>query len=546
MNENFDESTLQSELGASLGEAVRSVRNSNPDADRVQSSVSAMEMLIEDRELSTLNQNHHSSNGLNLSTRLSWIGIFVLAGLLTMGAVLWLSVPQEVTAAQVARSMAAQDWVRATETSSEGGKRESWFSASRNISAISDGERIEYRNHDSGESYEFFHESQTIFLVSESETPRPHSHWSNLATCLPALLDDGLPHDPMNNLPGLSELKDRVEFLGHSIEPSSEDNQLEYAIQCLLDKNPFEIVFFVDARTHLPARCIMTGVRQGKEVCNTIELSYPSDGPESIYSLGVPKNAKLVNRSDSGMGKALRNAVRAGAENFDDYRAVMVKHRVGDKLWWVNARVEIVCCKGDRFTRRHVSRFERTRKEPREGVDLHAWWERQVSLAHGGPDGTPYNIVIGKDIWDFRDKTFVKRLHGDNGYHCFSLRPDMIARPPMGGSSAQLEIRVDENPKSGPPGTILYELIGSNNDSVTRNWIDPNQGHLVVKSEMGSAEQWDRQNIVEKAAQSPSGIWYPVLLRSYWHDSEGNLHEDETNCYLDFESEISDELFEVK
>ena len=226
MNENFDESTLQSELGASLGEAVRSVRNSNPDADRVQSSVSAMEMLIEDRELSTLNQNHHSSNGLNLSTRLSWIGIFVLAGLLTMGAVLWLSVPQEVTAAQVARSMAAQDWVRATETSSEGGKRESWFSASRNISAISDGERIEYRNHDSGESYEFFHESQTIFLVSESETPRPHSHWSNLATCLPALLDDGLPHDPMNNLPGLSaNLKiassSSVTALSHPVKTTS-------------------------------------------------------------------------------------------------------------------------------------------------------------------------------------------------------------------------------------------------------------------------------------------------------------------------------------
>jgi len=548
MNEHFDESTLQSELGTDLGQAVQGIRNSESDAARVLSSVSAMETLVEDSDRNIANQDRHSSKSQSSSNRLSWIGIFVLAGLVGVGMFLFFfSAPQKVTAAQVARSIAAQDWVRATETYSEGSKRETWFSPSLNISAMSDGEHIEYRNHDLGESYEFFHENQTIFLVSESETPRQYSRWAKVATCLPSLLDDGLPDDPMNKIPGMSELKERVEFLGHSIEPTADGSELEYAIQCLLDRTPMEIVFFIDAKTKLPVRSIMTGVHEGKEVSNKIELSYPDDGPKSIYDLGVPSDAKLVNRTDSGMGKILREAVYAGAENFDDYRAVMVKHRADDELWWLNARVEVICRKGDCF-RRAGSSFHAVDTRPGEDDNLHQWTEKQLKKADGGSAGIPYNVVIGEDIWDYDSNlgTFEKRRHGDDGFHCWSLRPDMIARPPMGGSAAHLEIRIDQNPKTGPEGTILYELIRTNSDSVSRSWIDPNQGYLVVQFEMGTDEQWNRQTIVEKAAQSPSGFWYPVRLRSFWHGSDGKLHEDVTNCYVDFEAEIPDELFEVE
>ena len=550
MNENFNDSILQSELGNELGEAVGQIRNSAPDATRVQNSVATMATLIEDSGRIAVNQNRHATRTQSLSNRLSWGGITVLAGLLAIGTFLYFSVPQQVTAAQIARSIAAQDWVRAIETYSNGDQLESWYSQSLNISAISNKERIEYRDHGSGESYEFFHESQTIFRVSESETPRKYSRWSNLATSLPFLLADGLPDDPMNNIPGLDELRERVEFLGHSIEPSEDERELEYAMQCLLDKAPLEIVFVVDAKTKLPVRSIMTGERGGKEVSITIELSYSDDGPESIYNLGVPKTAKLVNRLDSGMGKFLREAVYAGAEDFDDYRAVMVEHRVGQKSWWTGARVEVVCRKGDRFRRAHSRPFREYGPGPDEGEDMHKWWEQQMENAHGGADGVPYNVVVGKEIWRFNQEqdTFKMQRHPDTGFHCWSLRPDMIARPPMGGSAAHLEIRIDENPKTGPKGTILYEIISSTNayHPVTRKWIDPNQGYLVVKMEMGTDEKWDKQTIVEKAAKSPKGIWYPVRLRSFWHSNDGKRYEDVTNCYVDFETEIPDRLFEVK
>ena len=543
MDQDFSDLQLKTELGPEVGAAVGRIRSSEPDAVHVQKTIAAMETLVEDANRNTVIQNRHASNGFDWAARFSWA---TLAALVCIGLYLFFSVSEQVSFAQIARSITAQDWVHATE-SFENGKLESWFSPSLNISAISNDERVEFRNHNLGESYEFFRESQTIFRVSESGNPRPYARWSKLATCLPMLLADGLPNDPLNDVLGLNELRDQVEFLGHSIELTSDDNEQEYSIQCLMDEAPLEIVFYVDVKTQLPTRSVITGTYKGKTMTNTVEIAYPKQGPESIYDLGVPKNATLVNRLESEMGKFLRDSVYAGAKTFDDYRAVMVQHRVGRERWWSNARVEVVCRKGDCFTRRFVNPFGRTKKAPRKGTDLHAWWETQVSLAEGGPDGIPYNIVIGKDIWDFdkNEKTFEKRLHGDNGFHCWSLRPDMIARPPMGGSAAHLKIRVDENPESGPPGTILYELVQTNDKSVTRSWIDPNQGYLVEQSESGPLELWDYKTIVEKAAKSPSGIWYPVRLRSYWRH-QGEIYEDETNCYVDFESEIPDRLFKLK
>ena len=77
--------------------------------------------------------------------------------------------------------------------------------------------------------------------------------------------------------------------------------------------------------------------------------------------------------------------------------------------------------------------------------------------------------------------------------------------------------------------------------------MDRSQSGLFGREEeMGTDEKWDKQTIVEKAAKSPKGIWYPVRLRSFWHSNDGKRYEDVTNCYVDFETEIPDRLFEVK
>jgi len=124
----------------------------------------------------------------------------------------------------------------------------------------------------------------------------------------------------------------------------------------------------------------------------------------------------------------------------------------------------------------------------------------------------------------------------------------------MGGSSPHLEIRIDEHPDRGPTGTILYELFispgfsGEPVATVNRHWIDPNRGYLAMQEEMGTDKQWSERTTVEKAAQSPSGIWYPQRIRRTCRDRDDGdvVREYIINYYVDFESEIPDRLFLVE
>ena len=542
MSDNLKEQKFLSELDGDLHEAVCKVRNVAVDELAVQQSVSKMQQLVDEAVAGNGNLRPKATS---MANTIKWVGGIAASALIAFGIFTLVSQPKLSLAAQVARAIAAEDWVRAIESFTDGGEMETWFSTARNISALSNSERVEYRDHDEGVSYEFFRKDQTIYCVSESEFSPQYSKWSKLVTRLPMLLADGLPDEPVTTIFG-EGVGERITFVGQNIAPSPDGHELEYAIQCLLDDSPMEIVLFLDPETKLPLRCLMTGILEGKEMTNTIELDYPDSGPRNIYDLGVPMNAKLVNRIETDQEKFLLDAVKAGITNFDDYRAIMVKHRIGDKLWWRNAHVEVVCRKGECFTRSYVRIFVRSKIEPDKDADMHAWWEKQIELSEEDPNGRLMNLAIGDQIWavDFNDGTFEKR-HA-NSYLFASLRPDMLARPLMGGSSPRLEIRIDENPKTGPPGTILFELYRADGPGVSRFWIDPERGYLVVQMEDGTDEEWSHQTIVEKAAKSPSGIWYPERLSTKSKRSDGEMYKEETNCYVDFEAELPDKLFKVK
>ena len=558
MSDKLKENDWLSELDGDLREAVRLVRDTAPQEGDVRTSVDKMSLLVDEGMDGPPGQRQRENARPRFVRKVGWIAAVAAVLVIGLGVLHFVTKPKLSLAAQIARSIAAQDWVHSTETFPNGQQLETWFSPSLDVSGLSNQERVEYRDHKLGESYEFVRADQTIYRVAESEFPRRYCRWSKLATFLPAMLADGLPDQPMPQVFGIDGEDERIELLGHSIEPSAKEAELEYTIRCLLEGNPVQFVLHLDSDTMLPIRSVITGVMDGEEMTLTVGLDYPDVGPNDIYDLGVPVNTKLVNRIETERVKFLRDAVRAGAEHFDDFRATRVRHRVGDPVWWINADVELICRKDDRFTRRRVDTIHKQRGDigPAKDVDMQQWWKQKVKTARNGPDGTPYNVVIGKDIWDFdsNERTFEKRKHGDSGYHCASLRPDVAARPAMGGSSPHLEIRIDEHPDRGPTGTILYELFispgfsGEPVATVNRYWIDPNRGYLAMQEEMGTDKQWSDRTTVEKAAQSPSGIWYPQRIRRKCRDSDDGdvVREYIINYYVDFESEIPDRLFLVE
>ena len=132
-----------------------------------------------------------------------------------------------------------------------------------------------------------------------------------------------------------------------------------------------------------------------------------------------------------------------------------------------------------------------------------------------------------------------------------NFAPLMVAYPQrllsVGGFQSQplLEFR----PVDGPADTIKITVRAGSPDTTTsvvdRYWIDPNRSHMVVRHE---SVRFDVRfsTDVEQADRSPSGIWFPTLVRHTTIIKQGDetkTVDGVTRHYLDFNVKFSGELF---
>ena len=574
MSLNEHEPRWSSELDKATLEAINQIRDDDPSEADVQSTLANVVTLIDRREsivdvFPNSNKPKMNRSTQRLFVKLGWLGLAAVV-LMVIGVTLMLSKPKLSLAAQIAQSVASQDWVRAIEKYSEGGGEfETWHNATMDLSARVDETSIEFRDHVSGEFHVFSRAEKTVYRVSESDFPIRYNELSNLATRLPVLLGNELPDDPIDEIPMLKKFGSEVSFIGHQLVPSENGSSIEYAIQFLYREKPAEIVFQVDADSLLPQSCEAVLHIEGKEIVWSARFEYPDAGPRSVYDLGVPVDAKLVNRVESEKARFLLQAVKAGAEHFDDYRAISVRYSETDKFWWSNADVEILCRKGICFTRSFCNfpfrREDRKTVPPQQEPDLESWWKKRISEKQWdgyGPNGRLSSLRIGDQEWkvDSEDGSYEKYRFTSTEPGFSSLLPEYTARPSMGGSARNFEIRVDEKPVSGPQGTILFELIQTIHPDVKplkhvgdsepaagwRYWIDPERGYLVVRLELvGSDGSWFDCTIVEEAAKSPKGIWYPTQTLRKSIRPDGSINQETTKFYVDFKAEVPDEHFRV-
>jgi|GEM_PF-4876848 len=323
-----------------------------------------------------------------------------------------------------------------------------------------------------------------------------------------------------------------------------------------------QMTFYVDPQTHLPQS--MTG-KFGMESAE-FTFDYPENGPGDIYALGVPKDAKLVDRVPKGDMARILAGIKAGHDRFDDYQGMIVEDCLpgltpgkGQKM----NRVFLVWKKGKKWRVECGYCTALQASSIPAGKGKKEW----VREAFKKTEFETMNICDGRSVYlgERRDKDnkrdqfeYVGTI--EEGYYLFgqasAVMPENWSYPslrfPQPTRWTTEEVTVA--PSEGPPNTILvtsrFVEPTVHGNGFYRFWIDPKKGYALKQSEYLATDSAlkpptgsDNRQILENWEQTPSGIWYATQAgggsikenpgdRWIWH-----------HCFLDFNTDLPDDLF---
>jgi hypothetical protein len=178
-----------------------------------------------------------------------------------------------------------------------------WFSPSRQIAAREAGESRVYLNFNK-RTAENFDPAERVVRQSElvmSGTPTSEA--------LLMMLVDG------DSATATADL----ELVDESVKPTDKENEAELTVTLRKKSQPSELLrmaFVVNTKTNLPlSGRVLDG---GQMIARSIEFSYPKQGPDSIFALGVPAAAPVVveksvkESSEEPIGEVLAGVERTG------------------------------------------------------------------------------------------------------------------------------------------------------------------------------------------------------------------------------------------
>lgn len=276
----------------------------------------------------------------------------------------------------------------------------------------------------------------------------------------------------------------------------------------------------------------------------------------------------------------VQNALEAGRQRMDDYRAVFVMHLEGIEYACGTDLPKIFYRKGDKFRADYVSNWSgdlAAVERPAEDDDLEAWWRERVKffqfypqyVMHGStlytsekknvtdPDGSTHPDIVSVKKYQYNTKP------GETFPPEYSMRPEFACRPPLGIGGQHFQAVLNLNPSEGPRDCILLTVehtnrVGRINDKGIglpdewRSWLDPEReyivmrGDMVLRDEAGKEELYESR-VVEKIAKSPRGIWYATKIRRNFSQrrDENRRHKDQVYyLYVDFDVDLPDTLFD--
>lgn len=444
------------------------------------------------------------------------VRVSVAAGLAAaVVAALFVALGNRDAWAQVASSLRSKTWVRVTlqipkaAPVPEGFRApEMWFSAEHKVAArrmnLGFGQAAQYIDFTAQETYEYDPQAKTLnHLLTRDSDNVEFGHFETLLR----LISEGerelkLPASP-------------IQVVGRTRRdvPDGDRRWTEFTFECRDARrkpNDYRVTFRVDPEKQLPVEMRSTEKFSSNDpaVERSYSMDYPEAGPEDIYALGVPRDAKVVDRRPTTeTGQEIKQFLAA----YDQAR---------------NKPLEpfstVVLCSSPRQNFSDIIRAFRGRGDGQsvqfEEVDGQQLLELRQQCWSGQirPDNADPATWWRQQIAGLK---FASMSLGDE------LLPHRVGYPNDGFTlvspvnNPDCHVTLDRQPVSGPAGTVLLTIknetmIGFN---LMYYWIAPERDYLVLRQETHYSRNqaaWDNvTQIIDKVQQSPGGRWYATEVR---------------------------------
>jgi len=423
--------------------------------------------------------------------------------------------------AQVGEAVRSKPWVRWTfqvpnDVPVPAGFQapECWYSAEKKVFAGRADQSVHYVDLAGQETYDFVARTNSLIHSLTSDVDNVDiGHFETMVRLI-SEWDRALklPESP-------------IQILGRTRRAVSDRNRrwTEYTFACRDSRRTvkdYQVTFRVDPKTRLPVEMRSTEKFAGDDPAGerTYAIDYPEAGPSDVYALGVPRDAKVVDRR--------RARVRTPKE-IKDFLAAYVKARARPL-----ERFTTTVLRSDpqmNFTDiQSAFRVGAGEDVPFEEVDFGQLMEHRKKVRSGKvsrPKDAVPAVWWGQQIKDMK----FKPMPG-----CGVMLPHRIGYPPelltIGLSpvdNPDCQVTLDRKPVKGPSGTVLLRIttgttVGFNDCFF---WIAPDRDYMVLRHEIHFSRDhaaWNNSTqIIDKVERSPGGRWYATAVRSGRVDRHG-------------------------
>jgi hypothetical protein len=466
--------------------------------------------------------------------------------------------------AEVVKAVQSKPWIHVTLPGGEPGQSlEFWISTSRAAGGSRNPEEISFFDERLGIRYQYNLEKKVLYrlLISNEELAEGREF---LETFQALFRGDAELKSGFRGLVLKDQKRSQTEKDGRKWD--------EYELHFQVPSSPnaeMTTTFLVDAQTRLPKTMTM---KDSAGHARELTFDYPEKGPADIYALGVPKDAKVIDRVPTGDMSRILASIRTGRERFDDFQAIVVRSSSRESLGGPGEEIPmmfLVWKKGNRWrvetglpvplTEKHFAANKGMKERARE-ASKKTFFE-PLNVCDGK---VVYEASLGENRGSFRSVGTA-----DQGPWLFSgplkampfnwCYPDSFPPP-----NDRTEETVDLKPTEGPPNTIMVtsHLLHARDREIPyqRFWLDPARGYAVVRCDILNADAANKlpttlvsQELMELWEQAPSGIWYPTRAGegSLWKDRKPDARGvmpfvEWYHFFLDFRADMPEELFKPK